>query len=56
LQQELKAKTYQPQPLLRMWILKATAAERPLAVPCIRDRVAQMAVLLVFRVTPLPQP
>jgi RNA-directed DNA polymerase len=48
LQQELKAKTYQPQPLLRVWIPKANGGERPLAVPCIRDRVAQMAVLLVI--------
>lgn len=48
LQQELQAKTYQPQPLLRVWIPKANGGERPLAVPCIRDRVAQMAVLLVI--------
>jgi group II intron reverse transcriptase/maturase len=48
LQQELKSKQYQPQPLLRVWIPKANGGERPLAVPCIRDRVAQMAVLLVI--------
>ena len=48
LQQELKAKTYQPQPLQRVWIPKANGGERALAVPCIRDRVAQMAVLLVI--------
>jgi len=47
LQQELQAKTYQPQPLLGVWIPKASGGERPLTVPCIRDRVAQMAVLLV---------
>lgn len=44
----VQAKTYQPQPLLRVWIPKANGGERPLAVPCIRDRVAQMAVLLVI--------
>ena len=48
LQQELKGKTYQPRPLLRVWIPKANGGERPLAVPCIRDRVAQAAVLLVL--------
>jgi RNA-directed DNA polymerase len=48
LQQELKAKTYQPQPLLRVWIPKANGGERPLSVPCIRDRVVQAAVLLVI--------
>ena len=48
LQQELKAKTYQSQSLLRVWIPKANGGERPLSIPCIRDRVAQMAVLLVI--------
>ena len=48
LQQELKAKRYQPRPLLRVWIPKANGGERPLSVPCIRDRVVQAAVLLVI--------
>jgi group II intron reverse transcriptase/maturase len=48
LQQELKGKTYHPRPLLRVWIPKANGGERSLAVPCIRDRVGQAAVLLVL--------
>lgn len=48
LRQELQAGEYQPQPLLRVWIPKAQGGERPLGIPTIRDRVVQMAVLLVI--------
>lgn len=48
LQQDLQAKQYRPGPLLRVWIPKANGGERPLGIPCIRDRVVQAAMLLVI--------
>jgi RNA-directed DNA polymerase len=48
LQEELRNKTYVSRPLLRIWIPKSNGGQRPLGIPTIRDRVAQMAVLLVI--------
>jgi RNA-directed DNA polymerase len=48
LRQELCAGGYRPQPLLRVWIPKSNGGQRPLGIPCIRDRVVEMAALLVL--------
>jgi group II intron reverse transcriptase/maturase len=48
LQQELKDKSYQPSAVRRVWIPKPDGKQRPLGVPTIRDRVAQMAAVLVL--------
>ena len=48
LRQELTAGDYRPKPLLRVWIPKSNGGQRPLGIPCIRDRVVEMAALLIL--------
>jgi RNA-directed DNA polymerase len=59
LREELLSERYVPKPLLRVWIPKSNGSQRPLGIPTVRDRVAQMAVVLVigpiFEADLLPQ-
>src|SRR5277367_4053176 len=59
LREELTSGRYVPRPLLRVWIPKSNGGQRPLGIPCITDRVVQMAAVLIigpiFEADLLPQ-
>ena len=48
IQAELKARTYTPSPLKRMYMPKANGKNRPQSIPAIKDRITQTALKIII--------